>query len=211
MHAQALSKSCIHLILLVGFWLSIVVAGLLVIGNYETTPGPTGVTPSHWPVDSRVPLGKLKSTIILFAHPRCPCSRASIAEFSILLSHCKDRVRPHVLFFKPREGSDEWKSSEQIEMAVVIPEVKVDFDDGGIEARRFGAVVSGHVVLYSADGRCLYSGGITGSRGHRGDSKGRAAVEQLVNSGGLDPKKLPVFGCLLCGNQQLGKEGSPCR
>jgi hypothetical protein len=51
-------------------------------------------------------------------------------------------------------------------------------------------------VLYGTDGRLLFRGGITGARGHEGDSAGRDAVVALI-SGGVSSAAVstPVFGC----------------
>jgi len=80
-------------------------------------------------------------------------------------------------------------------------------DEDGIEARSFGAVTSGQALLYSAQGRLLFSGGITESRGHSGDNAGRSAIESLVMNGseGLrTPASTPVYGCPLCRGSKWG-------
>src|SRR5436190_6315 len=81
---------------------------------------------------------------------------------------------------------------------VAIPGVTVRADVDGEAARRFGAATSGQALLYTADGRLLFSGGITESRGHEGDNAGRSAIAALVL--GAEPTKLatsPVYGCPL--------------
>ena len=56
-------------------------------------------------------------------------------------------------------------------------------DDDGAEARRFGAETSGQTLLYDEHGALLFSGGITGARGHAGDNAGRASLVALLNRG----------------------------
>lgn len=70
-------------------------------------------------------------------------------------------------------------------------------DDNGAEANRFHAATSGQTLLYDAAGRLLFSGGITGSRGHSGDNAGQTAIVSLVNSGAAELTETSVFGCPL--------------
>jgi hypothetical protein len=70
-------------------------------------------------------------------------------------------------------------------------------DDEGAEANRFHAATSGQTLLYDADGRLLFSGGITGSRGHAGDNAGENAIVSWVNSGAAARTETSVFGCAL--------------
>ena len=69
-------------------------------------------------------------------------------------------------------------------------------DAGGGESRRFGALTSGHVLLYGRDGRLLYNGGVTGGRGHEGANAGLSLAEKLLRSGG-EPASQPIYGCAL--------------
>jgi hypothetical protein len=58
---------------------------------------------------------------------------------------------------------------------------------------------SGHVLLYDAGGRLTFSGGITASRGQRGDRYGRNAVLARIpgQEGEGDRPRPPVFECSL--------------
>lgn len=49
--------------------------------------------------------------------------------------------------------------------------------------RRFGAYTSGQVMLYDTDRRLAFNGGITGSRGHEGNNKGRQAITDWIDTG----------------------------
>ena len=70
-------------------------------------------------------------------------------------------------------------------------------DNDGIEARRFGSSASGQVLLYNPQGKLLFSGGITASRGHSGDNDGRTAIVALLTQGQAAKDETPVFGCQL--------------
>jgi hypothetical protein len=75
--------------------------------------------------------------------------------------------------------------------------VDLRIDEGGAEARRFGAATSGQALLYDAAGRLVFSGGITPARGHSGDSAGRDAIIRWVERGTAPQKSAFVFGCSL--------------
>jgi hypothetical protein len=55
-----------------------VVAGLPVIWAWENTPGAAGDAPAQWPADSGLSRAGDAPTLILFAHPQCACTRASL-------------------------------------------------------------------------------------------------------------------------------------
>ena len=77
-----------------------------------------------------------------------------------------------------------------------VPFVHLIDDPAGREANRFGARTSGLVALYGHDGRLLFRGGITVSRGHEGDNEGRRALLDLIQGNRSScPRQTPVFGC----------------
>ena len=67
-------------------------------------------------------------------------------------------------------------------------------DPRAAEAGRFGVATSGHALLFDRDGRLLFSGGITPSRGHEGDNFGASAILARLD-GRPAPAESPVFGC----------------
>jgi len=188
-----------RLILLIGTvsWLSIAVLGLWVLWGYETTPGIAAESPRQWPADSRIHLSADYPTLVMLAHPHCPCTRASIGELASIMAHGEGRLRAYVLFVRPEGFSDGWEITDLWQSVSDIPGVKPILDGDGREARLFQAATSGQTVLYDSQGRLLFSGGITGSRGHFGDNAGQGAVVDIVNSKVPDRTETAVFGCPL--------------
>jgi hypothetical protein len=78
-----------------------------------------------------------------------------------------------------------------------MPDVKVVDDPDSEMARRFGAGVSGQVLLYDASGHLAFNGGITASRGHFGDNDGLDAVLAILRDQTPYRRTSPVFGCSL--------------
>ena len=170
------------------FWGLVVTAGLIGLAGYSARPGAPGDPSARWPSASRITLASDRPTLVLFLDPLCPCSRATLAELGRSLARCGSPVAAHVVVVGRGEGDEVWERPR-------IPGVAVIDDDRGAEMRRFGAVTSGHMLLYRRDGRLAFSGGITPARGHEGDSAGGSAVVDLAN--GLEPSatSAPVYGC----------------
>jgi len=92
---------------------------------------------------------------------------------------------------------DAWDQTDLLKRATALPNVTVLRDDEGREAKRFGVETSGQTLLYDANGRLVFSGGITGSRGHAGENAGELALIALLNDGHADRGNANVFGCPL--------------
>lgn len=186
-------------------WLLLVGIGLSVLWGYENAPGIAAKPPAQWPEDSQIQRAPDGATLVMLAHPHCPCTRATIGELALLMAHSQGRLKAYVLFLKPTGFSVDWEKTDLWQSAARIPGVRVMVDDEGAEARRFHAATSGQTILYDAGGRLLFSGGITGSRGHSGDNTGRSAIVSLVNARAADEAETFVFGC------PLFDENSECR
>lgn len=178
-------------------WLSAVCIGLGVLWSYENAPGVAAAAPTEWPRQSRIQLAPDHATLVMLAHPHCPCTRASVGELASIMAHAQGRVSAYVLFLKPDGFAPAWEQTELWQSASKIPGVKVIVDGDGTEARLFHAATSGQTVLYDPQGRLLFRGGITGSRGHSGDNAGRSAIVSLVNAELPDRTETVVFGCPL--------------
>jgi hypothetical protein len=181
-------------------WLLLVGAGLQQLLLYETTPGGAGVPLPTLPTRSAAPRDRQLWTLVILAHPRCPCTRASLEELAILLARSPRRVAVQIHFYRPQEAAAGWERTDLWRTAAAIPGVQVRCDVAGKQARRFGALTSGHSLLYDGEGRLRFSGGITGGRGHAGDNPGRESVLALLD-GRWDARHAvatrPVFGCPL--------------
>lgn len=176
-------------------WCAGIAAGSVVLWKYENTPSASFEVPKEWPSASRIPIRSGKPTLVMFAHPHCPCTSASLGELARLLARHDGIARVHVLFYKPRGASPDWMHTSLWREAAGIPGVELDSDENGNEAKRFGAGSSGFVVLYDTAGRLCYSGGITAERGHSGDSNGGSAIAAILESRVAATSAMPAFGC----------------
>ena len=178
-------------------WLGAIASGLGALAWYDNTPADPGQPAAEWPSGSTIDRSEHGMTLIMFAHPRCPCTRASLGELEKIVAHCPPTVTPWVVFFKPDGAEEGWEQTDLWRTAAAIPGAHVICDLGGAEARRFHATASGQTLLYSAGGELLFSGGITFARGHAGDNAGRTAIESFAAGNSPGYHQTPVFGCAI--------------
>lgn len=190
-------KRHIFLWLLVVAWLVSAVAGLSVMWRWENTPGAAAASSARWPSGSRLVLSTERPTLVLLAHPQCSCTRATLDELGEVLARADRRPKTYVVFLKPSSFADGWEMTDLWKTAARLPDVTVVRDDDGREASRFGAATSGQTLLYDMQGVLLFSGGITGARGHAGDNAGRNALIGFLNHRSADRTGTSVFGCPL--------------
>jgi hypothetical protein len=183
--------------LLAAVWLIGVVAGLRGVWAYENGPGADANPPQRWPAHSTLVSAPDRPTLVFVAHPQCTCTRASLDELAETLARAPKHPRTYVLFLRPLVFDAGWERTDLWRRAAALPDVTVLRDDDGVEARRFGVETSGQALLYDRRGTLIFSGGITGSRGHAGDNAGAAALEALLTRGQADRNGTRVFGCPL--------------
>lgn len=179
-------------------WLGLLVVGGVLLWRHVAVAGDSGAPPPLRPAAFAPADGK--PLLVLFLHPRCPCSRATISELIGLLERSGGRLAVHAFVYRPADGGAEWDEDGVREALAGIPSVTTDSDANGEVARRFGALTSGQAYLYAADGRLLFSGGLTGGRGHVGPNAGASAVAALLDSAvTAGVVSTPVFGCVIAG------------
>ena len=187
----------------VALWIPAVGYGINTLLRYSTTAGHPAEPPSDWPRFAPIERAAGRSTLVMFAHPQCPCTRASLGELAITLAHGRGRVNAFVFFYRPSVQPGEWAETDLWQAANAIPGVRALEDRDGTVSRSFGAFTSGQTLLYDPAGRLQFQGGITAIRGHSGDNAGRSAITALLQGDAVPAKNAPittsVFGCSLRG------------
>lgn len=180
-------------------WLVAVVGGMGALLSYKSTPGTAADPPPRWPIQSSIHPTPGRATLVMLAHPHCPCTRASMHELAALMTRLPHELSATVLFVRPPGAETDWEVTDLLRSATAIPGVSVQVDNDGREARIFRAQTSGQTVVYDAAGRLVFSGGITPSRGHEGDNVGRSAIVNAVTTSASSGVTSAVFGCSLFG------------
>ncbi len=177
-------------------WTTAVLYGSYVMIRYAATPGPLAPAASNWPKHADLARDTVRPTLVMFVHPHCPCSRASLTELATLLSRSKDRLAVRLVFIRPSVFEPGWEKSDLWSRAETLP-VQLTVDPEGKIARAFGAQTSGDTFLYDAAGRLVFHGGITPGRGHEGANAGLDALESYVTTGRTEVDHCNVYGCPL--------------
>jgi hypothetical protein len=192
--------------LFLGLWLVAAAVGQRVLLNYDFAAAAPGMPPAKWPVASKVPRTPGLPTLVVVAHPRCPCSRATVEELARMMALLGNKPTATVIFLRPSEFAQDWEKTDLWRSAARIPGVAVLSDGNGTEAHLFGAQASGQTMLYDAAGNLQFSGGITASRGHSGDSLGREAILSIVETGKSSTSHTSVYGCSLHNPERAVRE-----
>ena len=179
------------------FWGAGVAALTTALVKHQSTPGLGGVSPRQWPDETFIHRHADRHTLLMFAHPRCPCTRASISELSRFMTHGLGRLDVSVLFVESERDHADGEDSDNLRDAAAIPAIQVVHDVNGLNALRFGVRTSGQVLLYDPSGVLVFEGGITPSRGHEGDSAGASAIVAIMKGDTPRQSSTPVFGCPL--------------
>lgn len=192
-------------------WCGCAALGMRSMLDYEFTAAKASDSPSKWPTTSALVRSEDRPTLVMFLHPRCPCSRASLTELSQLATSSDGRLSIQIVFVLPSNVAEGWKQASLWKWAQEIPGAVVTTDQNGTEAQRFGVATSGESLLFDTDGQLMFQGGMTAARGHEGNNAGRIALTSLVASGHAEWSRSPVFGCPLLNRCcQLPEAEVPC-
>ncbi|HEX8367852.1 MAG TPA: hypothetical protein VF604_04870 [Pyrinomonadaceae bacterium] len=179
-------------------WLSTAVGGVFYLARYESTPADKNFSyPAVFPPESRISRDTERPTLIFFAHPKCPCTRASLRELARLMTDADGKLQAFAVFIKPKGESEEWTETDLRANAEAIPNVRVLIDEDERETKIFNAQTSGLILLYDRAGNLRFDGGITASRGHEGDNAGSRAIFEILTEDAFKTAETAVFGCPL--------------
>lgn len=161
----------------------------------ERRPGAELPPSESWPQKSMLQRSGTWATLVMIAHPKCPCTRSSLDQLAEIVGRAPHTIKGYVLFTRPRELPSTWSHTSLWERASEIPGFTPIEDPDAAEAHLFGAGTSGHVLLYDADGQLRFSGGITSARGITGESAGKSSIQAYLATGKSPFVRTPVFGC----------------
>jgi hypothetical protein len=200
------TKQNIALAIGTAVWGFLVIVGARLVLDYSGAEGVAARAITDWPAGTGVRRDRKKSTLVLVAHPHCPCTRASIGEMARILARCQGKLTARVLFYKPDGFDENWERTDIWRSAASIRDVEVIADPNGLEAKRFHASTSGQALLFGPTGPRLFAGGITASRGHAGDNDGEDAIISLVTTGRALQSTAPVYGCSILDHRSEEKK-----
>lgn len=186
----------------VTLWLTLVACGLIGMNSYSMTPGRSEFSAQH--KSPTVSPGHLQ--LLVFIHPKCPCTAATIHELSGVVSSVKTRIAITAYLYTPPTAPSDWLNTANERALKKMEGVRIVSDINATEAQRFHVNTSGHLMLFDSHGNLRFSGGITAGRGHEGDNPALSAFRDAVQHASDDHSHkplspsfstAPVFGCSL--------------
>jgi hypothetical protein len=93
-------------------WLLAVGAGLSILWAYAGTPGPPATAAATWPAAASVARDTRTPVLLLFLHPHCPCSRATVGELARLLAGAQAPVATYAFFYRPADAEAGWERTD---------------------------------------------------------------------------------------------------
>ncbi len=181
---------------LLSVWCIAVASGFALLSLYSQRSSPESQPPRVWPehVLLECPSGVAK--LLVFIHPKCPCTSATLSELDRLIAEVGTGLQVVFLVDCPEDLRDDWMYSESTSRCRSMPQSSTVVDYDGKLAREFHATTSGFCLLYM-DRKLCFQGGLTTERGHEGESLARVAIRQLLSNGQGKNYRAPVFGCPL--------------
>jgi hypothetical protein len=203
-------------------WLAAVVWLFGQMMGYESQPAPAAVVAQSWPDQTAAQRISGKYSLVVFIHPHCPCSRATLDTISRLITHHEKVLSTTLFFVLPDDVSRDWAKTDLYQRAQELVSAGVKIDSAAIEANRFGGTTSGQALLYSPNGSLVFSGGLTDARGKFGESASEWQINSLLlgdkaqgknlnvyldkNLATSMAKNLPVYGCALTNGDRAEPE-----
>lgn len=184
----------VHLIM-IALWLVGTLSAFYFLDKYKATAGPRVTLEKWWPTLSKLDFAHKTKNLVIFVHPKCQCSEATLHELNNLVMSTGKTIKIHALFYRPLNSEVSWNHTVLWDKALIIPGVVVHDDIDGHEAKLFGVETSGHTALFDETGRLTFSGGITASRGHIGMSDGQKMLQLLISDRAAPLAETPTYGC----------------
>ena len=134
----------------IAVWLTSTAVGFGLWQEYEATPGAA-------PAASQVLAATEHPRVVVYLHPRCPCSRATLDELALVLEQHRD-AEVEIVFVRPPGVEAGWELGELWDRASALSGVRIRVDMDGTEAKAAGAATSGTVIYSNEAGRSALSG-----------------------------------------------------
>lgn len=185
-------------VLAVATWLGLVGFAFRPLLAYQSRPGIECAVVERWPTHAKLAQTAGRPTLVMFIHPQCPCSSASLDQLQRISTRVGSEFRALVVVEQPASMTAAFAESANARHAAGIKGVTTVIDNAQTEAKLFGATTSGDTFVYDSHGALVFHGGITPGRGHEGDCAGFDTVCSLLRGHINSPARpTPSFGCAL--------------
>lgn len=181
-------------------WLIACAAVLGILISYANAGGDQGGLPAGWTPAPELDAPDDRAMLLVFAHPKCPCTRATMSAIERLQRDVPGTFATRVVFYEPADANGSWRETDLWARAGKLVDAKAIADPQGLLTANAGAVVSGCVALFDVHGVLRFWGGLTPSRGHEGESLGMSTIRSILNGDETKHARASVFGCDIIGS-----------
>ncbi len=150
---------------------------------------------AHWPSVTRIEHDNRHSSLLVFIHPRCQCSRSIVDQVLSVTETAEVPIRATFVFYCPDGEPDEWVQNESWSRLNDAGKYTLLVDRGGIEAERFNASSSGHCLLFDINRRLLFSGGLAAGKDGMPSPPALDALGTHLSGRREAVSAFPVVGC----------------
>ena len=147
-----------------------------------------------WQDNLDLPLIEPGPNLVMFLHPRCGCSLASLKELKQLVDRSPADLKVTLVIMKYEQVPDADEKDFQ-EGLKGIRGARILRDPAGNMAKNLGAMTSGITYLVANDRKIIFQGGLTPSRGHEGETIGQAFILDWLRTRREATVLEKVFGC----------------
>jgi hypothetical protein len=84
--------ACVHPLVFLALWAGLISFGLGELQVHQLTPGAPGKPPRDWPSASGLTRDPSRPTLVIAAHPQCPCTVATLGELSRILAEVDGKL-----------------------------------------------------------------------------------------------------------------------
>lgn len=167
--------------------------------DFEHSPGRNVRPQAQWPVSTQLRLDRDHGTLVVFLHPFCPCSRATLERLEQVLSDSSKKPTCCFMIAPVASSVEIDARSANLRLAKAMSPSRTFIDGNKSEARLFDPTTSGHVFYYDAGGSLRFSGGVLVERGSNQPNTFAEALYRAINNPTYPVVHTPVFGCSLVG------------
>ncbi len=98
-------------------WIGLVLVLMLAAERRDAAPGDAGAPTPDWPAGTTLRLASDGPTLVMLAHPQCPCTVASLDELERLLAAAAGPARAYVVLTVPADAPAGFEQGESLERA----------------------------------------------------------------------------------------------
>ena len=92
-------------------WAVACVSVFVLLWSYANVPGAQGMLPVGWTAATELERPDDRAMLLVFAHPKCPCTRATMTAIERLQREVPSSFATRVVFYEPADADASWRQT----------------------------------------------------------------------------------------------------